>query len=126
MGLVNKELEMNKDIARRWVTALRSGEYEQTERRLRKGTKKLGHCCLGVLCDLHSKETGTPWDREENTYLGEHGNLPQEVIKWAGMLNSGCLPDTVDGFGSLTSLNDYSNYAFKKIADVIEAQGDRL
>ena len=126
MGLVNKELEMNKDIASRWVAALRSGEYEQTERRLRKGTKKLGHCCLGVLCDLHSKETGLSWDKKENTYLGAGSNLPYEVVEWAGMLNSGCLPDTVDGFGSLTSLNDYSNYTFKRIADVIDKQKDML
>ena len=117
---------MNKDIASRWVAALRSGEYEQTERRLRKGTKKLGHCCLGVLCDLHSKETDTPWDKKENTYLGAHSNLPYEVIKWAGMLGGGELPDTVGGFGSLTSLNDYSNYAFKRIADVIDEQKNGL
>ena len=117
---------MKKDIASRWVAALQSGEYEQTQRRLRQGTKKLGHCCLGVLCDLHSKEMGLPWDKEENTYLGAHSNLPYEVVKWAGMLGDGELPDRVDGFGSLTSLNDYSDYTFKEIADVIEMQGDRL
>ena len=117
---------MNKDIASRWVVALRSGEYEQTGMRLRQGTKKLGHCCLGVLCDLHSKEMGLPWDNEENAYLGEHGNLPYEVYKWAGMLGGGELPDRVDGFGSLTSLNDYSNYTFKEIADVIDKQKDGL
>ena len=117
---------MNKDIASRWVAALRSGEYEQTERRLRQGTKKLGHCCLGVLCDLHSKEMGIQWDKEENAYLGERGNLPYEVVEWAGMLGDGELPDKVDGFKSLASLNDYSDYTFAEIADAIDKQKDRL
>ena len=118
---------MNKDIASRWVAALRGGEYEQTQRRLRQGTKKLGHCCLGVLCDLHSKETGFPWNKKENTYLGAGSNLPYEVVEWAGMLGGeGELPDKVDGFKSLTSLNDYSDYTFAKIADVIDKQKDRL
>jgi hypothetical protein len=37
---------MNEQIKQRWIEALRSGEYEQTQGRLRDET---GYCCLGVL-----------------------------------------------------------------------------
>lgn len=40
---------MNKRIKREWIKALRSGEYEQTRRRLCDDT---GFCCLGVLWDI--------------------------------------------------------------------------
>ena len=50
---------MHEPIARRWVEALRSGEYGQTTHRLRDGEPGAlgnGFCCLGVLCDLYAKE----------------------------------------------------------------------
>jgi hypothetical protein len=49
---------MNPEIKARWVAALRSGEYQQTTGNLRTEN---GFCCLGVLCDLHSKATGIEW-----------------------------------------------------------------
>lgn len=46
---------MNQDIKARWLTALRSGKYEQGRTLLRQfdGTKDL-FCCLGVLLDQES------------------------------------------------------------------------
>lgn len=44
---------MDKKTKKQWVTALRSGEYEQGKSWLRRennGTERF--CCLGVLCDL--------------------------------------------------------------------------
>ena len=53
---------MNQQIKQLWVNALRSGEYKQATGRLRKND---GYCCLGVLCDLHSKTTGEGhWEGE--------------------------------------------------------------
>lgn len=40
---------MNQQMKARWIAALRSGEYRQARRYLKKGG---GFCCLGVLCDL--------------------------------------------------------------------------
>jgi hypothetical protein len=48
---------MKRDIAQKWVDALRSGEYEQTQQVLCRITEDgPRHCCLGVLCDLAIKD----------------------------------------------------------------------
>ena len=40
---------MKKNIMKRWVSALRSGEFKQGKGALEAKGK---HCCLGVLCEL--------------------------------------------------------------------------
>jgi hypothetical protein len=44
---------MIAEIKQKWLTALRSGEYQQGKSALRRdeGGQRL-YCCLGVLCDL--------------------------------------------------------------------------
>jgi len=39
----------------KWVEALESGEFEQTEGALREGDS---YCCLGVACEVFRRETG--------------------------------------------------------------------
>jgi hypothetical protein len=40
-------------LKRKWVEALRSGEYEQGQGKLRKVENgRTYHCCLGVLCEV--------------------------------------------------------------------------
>jgi uncharacterized protein (UPF0128 family) len=124
---------MRADIKTKWVAALRSGEYEQTEGVLRNGN---GYCCLGVLCDLYSKETGMKWWDGGSKYA-MHGNdtmLPHEVRVWAHLADEfGAYVEVETDEGgathppylanpSLTELNDRWNYDFKQIADVIEQQ----
>lgn len=41
---------MNPEIKAKWLTALRSGKYEQTTKMLHRTGN--GYCCLGVLCDV--------------------------------------------------------------------------
>ena len=45
---------MQKTMKKKWVKALRSGEYQQTRGALcnRNSRKKPSYCCLGVLCDV--------------------------------------------------------------------------
>lgn len=55
---------MNSVIKKKWLEALRSGEYTQTKRVLRAANSDnsvAGYCCLGVLCDLYQKEVGGRW-----------------------------------------------------------------
>lgn len=52
MALTRKQ----KAFRKRWVAALRSGEYRQTRGELRDAA---GFCCLGVACDISG--TGK-WD----------------------------------------------------------------
>ena len=76
---------MNPRIKAEWLDALRSGEYKQANGALHEidpATGAASFCCLGVLCDLHRKET--KWGewikdgREESqfTYLGGESVLP--------------------------------------------------
>jgi hypothetical protein len=124
-------ITMHPHIKSLWVAALRSGEYKQAQGALRTPD---GMCCLGVLCDLHSKETETAWAREDggdvdDCYDGETALLPASVLEWAGLY--GQLGDSknhpvvsVDGkLVGLADLNDGAGrrkHTFPEIADLIE------
>jgi hypothetical protein len=78
---------MNSEIKEKWINALRSQEYKQSQHYLRDD---YGYCCLGVLCDIYAKEMNVPWEQpyEEDGindyyYFNEAENLPIEVIDWA-------------------------------------------
>lgn len=85
---------MNKRIKTKWIRALRSGKYEQGKGSLKDGSN---FCCLGVLCDLHAKETnrgkwlgGDGLDSDNYKVIGAHGPaegalLPSAVARWAGI-----------------------------------------
>jgi hypothetical protein len=115
---------MNPEIKRRWIEALRSGEYEQGTYSLRsmKGDK-VTYCCLGVLCDLYAKEKGTKWymlSNEYFTFMSLRSELPQKVMKWAGIKRYDGEFSYKNGKDtSLMGLND-DGKSFKQIADVIE------
>jgi hypothetical protein len=109
---------MNQDIKTKWVAALRSGEYQQGRSQLRKDDK---FCCLGVLCDIHSKETETEW--LVNYYDDEYEFLSKNVMKWSGLKQKNPkLPyNTPRNIISFSSLND-SGSTFLEIANLIEGQ----
>ena len=114
---------MNKQIDEQWSAALRSGEYKQGGFMLLCNNH---FCCLGVLCDLHAKETGNHWvgveDSDERKYFDEPGFLPQEVKNWAEMnSHDGSLGGT-----TLAYLNDNSGFSFKSIADIIDKNWEDL
>lgn len=78
---------MNEN-AEKWVAALESGEYQQTNCRLRAGNS---FCCLGVACDVAVKagvpiEVEPPEDSEGLWhYDGVDGVLPEAVQNWLGL-----------------------------------------
>jgi len=115
---------VNKEVKRKWLKALRSGKYEQGTNSLRiNKDDKATYCCLGVLCDLYSKEKGNRWSKLHDrypTFMREMSVLPKKVMKWAG------IEYTDGGFlykngkhDSLMGLND-NGKSFKQIAKVIE------
>jgi hypothetical protein len=125
---------MKADIKSKWLAALRSGQYEQTDMRLRHDG---GYCCLGVLCDLYSQETGVEWWGTGCGGFAMHGAdsvLPDAVREWADLPHEhgGYVAvskrydegedTTVFHSASLTELNDQWQYDFRQIADVIEEQ----
>lgn len=130
---------MRKEIAERWVAALRSGEYEQTVGYLQT---EHGHCCLGVLCDLHMRETGlgewrppgsgdSPHTRCYRDDLGVYGEYtpPVGVRTWADMEEDPCIQVQLLN-GAVTAkeivqLNDHG-FSFAQLADLIEEQWESL
>lgn len=131
---------MDQDIKRRWVDALRSGEYEQAKNYLSTSD---GYCCLGVLCEIAVQDGVVFKDHEayfseeepQNDYSAEE--LPRAVIAWAGLedteFSENPLSDVAYPVNSplihrptgrenahLSELNDDMDYDFNAIADVIE------
>ncbi len=111
---------MNENIKERWVAALRSDEYVQTDGYLRLtfSDDEVKFCPLGVLCDLHSKETGTSWD--DDRYHNEYMHLPNAVVDWAGLKKRN--PEIPSKQRSISHLNDKYGYNFDDIADLIEKE----
>lgn len=106
---------MNKTIKQKWLKALRSGKYKQTQGYLKN---EGGYCCLGVLCDLAAKEGIGTWDGDyfSSGYITVDGLLPARVMKWAGLSRNYGITYKKS---TLDSLNDNGS-SFKEIADIIE------
>lgn len=107
-----------------WVAALRSGEYQQTTGRLRRGEN---FCCLGVACEVAGKHGITRRVGDGYAAYPEDGwpnssDLPYEVQRWLGLDSpAGALVEMHAGKFTLDGLNDAALWGFKQIADVIEA-----
>jgi hypothetical protein len=102
---------MDPEIKAKWIAALRSGDYSQTESYLRNYH---GFCCLGVLCDLIEPEQ---W---REPYLGKTNyrhrsnaeGLPDgETLALAGL--------TLSNAEELSQMNDMGA-DFRTIANNIE------
>jgi len=114
-------MTMNSEIKEKWLNALRSEEYQQTQGNLKTDD---GYCCLGVLCDIYSQEMNIPWERDySDSYYymqGEEEILPYRVRQWAELENS--YPEVTVEYNlnqSLVTLND-NGMDFLTISNLIE------
>lgn len=111
---------MSADLLKKWIAALRSGEYKQTVSSLRDDN---GFCCLGVLEDI----LGCEWklDYAYDYLCTRDGNEATCV------LSSSPFPGLTLGGGirgtsvELTELND-QGISFNCIANIIEEHFDIL
>ncbi len=122
---------MNRDIAQRWVEALRSGDYTQGKRALavkEYDSEDYSHCCLGVLCELavaDGVEVTVVESNRTKSYDGAEAALPVAVRRWAGVTGRNPVvprPHSVSSVydhTTLASINDVG-LTFDQIADVIE------
>lgn len=112
---------MKQSVKEKWTQFLRSGEYEQTQGKLRgEGNKR---CCLGVLCDIYKQEhENAEWEYDGSganfvVYKDEdkeqikdfsHGGLPRPVYKWAELEDvDGSLVELPgEGTFDLSTVND--------------------
>jgi hypothetical protein len=115
---------MNKELTepqKKWVAALRSGEYSQVEGVLKTPN---GHCCLGVACELAAQEGII---LPSMAYKGEGGDdclsgELEEVRLWLGLNDA---LGRMNSPWSLADLND-DGKTFAEIADIIESKPDGL
>lgn len=123
--------EQQAENRRKWVAALRSGEFQQTRNVLRNED---GYCCLGVAAELAAREgvavRTAPDERDGNwLYNDDPTRLAPKLRHWLG-INSprGVLRTPIyDGhIVSLDGLNDICGFSFEQIADVIESDGVAL
>lgn len=127
---------MLNENAKKWVAALRSGEYKQSVGYLHTDR---GYCCLGVACVLTAQEGVGPTPElaplalmsEENRraevycYAGQKYVLPEKTRLWLGLQNSeGAMTDK--DLISLAHCNDSLHKNFSEIADIIESEPEGL
>lgn len=118
---------MKKDVKKRWLKALRSGEYQQGTGALR--TREDAFCCLGVLCELAVEEGVVEVRQGIHEYQYGRGLStaypPNEVLEWAGLhgwSNPAVeVPTKDNSYRTLASLND-GGASFKEVAAVISAR----
>jgi hypothetical protein len=103
------------ELKKKWVAALRSGEYKQGQRGLRSRVDNEDRfCCLGVLCDLidSTKWRGVVYAAGED-YEERLSYVPDAIAASIGLSS--------DDQHELARLND-SGYSFAHIAEVIESK----
>lgn len=112
---------VNKDLIRRWVAALRSGEYQQG-RHILHGTGRF--CCLGVLCDIYGLgETTEQRIRQVTSSVCRVYNNPV-LTEFAGLDKHVNVSEK--GYelleDVLINMNDMDFKSFEEIADYIEKE----
>jgi hypothetical protein len=103
------------------IKALRSGEYTKTTGELHGA---IGHCCLGVMCEVYEKQTGIKVRRDPSGYI-QGGCLVRhpKVQKWVGLLEELGCSNHAD---TLAEMNDTEGSTFSEIADFIESEPEGL
>lgn len=128
METLPKTQPMDPRVKDLWIKALESGDYKKGRYLLRD--VKNSYCCYGVLCDLHSKETGKEWGvpvgvNARHRYDGAEQYIPEEVQKWAGMKEHNPTfqaphpQDDVVCTQTLTSVNDIT-HDFSEVIQLIK------
>lgn len=99
---------------RRWVKALKGGEYHQGRKALNRGGR---HCCLGVLCEVMNLRKYQEYREYPAWYYYEneesYTRLAEKLVDdWLG---------SEHGFvEELIEMNDTKNFSFEEIAERIE------
>lgn len=108
---------MDAELKKKWVDALRSGEYQQGRHALRSGN---GYCCLGVLCEVLGMEKyGTAMYMHDGYGIGL--TIPSKMAAPLGLMNP-CYKDAEMPIRDrLMGMNDNELKTFDQIADYIES-----
>lgn len=110
--------KMRAAIKRRWVAALRSGDYLQTRGTMCDQTGAM--CCLGVLCDVAAGPKGV-WKKRHSgawAYFDTPGGDGHMAVPPVSLLTDVGLPSITTTI--LAEMNDMDKKSFTEIADWIE------
>lgn len=109
---------MNKEAIKKWLAALRSGDYKKCQKFMRYDHS---FCAIGVLCDIHFKECGKKdaWHAAASIYryYGAMYKPPEEVREWLGIP---LYQHLIFSSPTVVSMNDNTTNTFPEIADMIE------
>jgi hypothetical protein len=114
--------------AKRWVAALRSGQYRQGP--FLHNVSDNTHSALGIACLLYQQEVGDLVEGNEQgysgkvtcrTYEGYFVTLPHEVKEWLGLTYPDCSYCNERGIAK-TLVKDNEELGFAQIADLIESE----
>jgi hypothetical protein len=103
-----QENKMKQSLLKKWLTSLRSGEFEQGQCALNKDGK---YCCLGVLCEISGIGEWYPLNGYQLYRLNDRaycGYIPPQL----GL-------DDIN-VAKLIGMNDHQKKNFAEIADYIE------
>ena len=108
-------MTINTDLAKKWVAALRSGNYVQGQNRLRNSEGK--YCCLGVLCEVAgiTRIDSGSYKFPRSNYMW---HAAAEDSWWNKQFG------TALNQNRLWQLNDTDEKSFAEIADYIEQELD--
>lgn len=112
---------MKRELFNQWVSALRSGKYEQGTSNLCKDNK---FCCLGVFLDVAKEEYTTRVDKYNGVYR-VYGScevvIPTDMANEYGFYSG--LGESEDDYSEpLYKLNDKVGKTFSEIADILETK----
>ncbi len=112
---------MKSKIKDKWLEALSSGEYTQGFGKMNDGFELF--CVLGVLCDIHRKETGRKWKNGKRShtmyYMGAGFGLPKTVQRWAG-LKEDSVKFGKDMNNNMIYESDENSRSFESLAVIIK------
>lgn len=106
---------ISKKNAQKWIDALRSGEYKQTQGALQNNA---GYCCMGVACKIFIPKGKQLMDEYGRFLLGGVTDSQPNCPKWLYQINDNLHQKMGHGF---IGLNDNLNFTFDEIADCIQA-----
>lgn len=112
---------MKADVAKQWIAALRSGNYQQGFGQLHKNG---AFCALGVLCDIVK-----PGGWKKDVIVGgmqmdcQATKLSHDLLEQAGIRNSDVR--LRDG-QPIVYLNDKARLTFAELADMIEDMWEQI
>ena len=113
-------MDTPKQLAKKWIKALRSGKYPKAQSALVVDEENgRGYCCLGVLCEVSKKQFGLEITKFKSDLAysssgRKYDKFPPPVVK--NFLRLGNKQE------HLAEMNDSENKDFTEIADYIEKE----